>query len=103
MFQTLRAAALLLCLNALFVQAKVLRVDPTAGIKQSLALLQTGDSLLLSAGTYSGSDNCDLVLKNLNDVTILGVGRSMTIIDCQLKSRCLSILNCTGVVIDGIW
>lgn len=83
------------------VSCAVFRVEPSTGIADSMAVLRSGDTLQLSAGLYSGSQNCDLQFSDFANISVIGAGRDSTIIDCEF-SRCLTVRNCTDFVIDSL-
>lgn len=69
-------------------------------IKAAIAAAFPGDTVRVFRGTYVGSSNCDLVIEK--DLVLEAPdGRDRTIIDCQLRSRCLTILNGARVTISG--
>lgn len=72
-----------------------------AGIRAALAAAQPGDTVRIEAGTYTGSQNCDLSIET-NDITLEAPsGSAQTVIDCQSQSRCLSIFG-VRATISGI-
>lgn len=81
--------------------AKEIAVTPFSdgGISGALLNATENDVVTLAVGEYSGPENCDLVIGK-NNVSL--VGKQGVTIDCRLQSRCLSILNVTGVRVFGI-
>lgn len=74
--------------------------SPTVGIKPSLAFLRSNDVLRLGSGVFKGGNNCNIIV-NIS-ISIIGSGAEETVIDCELKSRCLTVNNGASVNISGI-
>ena len=95
---------LFLSLTVGAVAADNLRVPADfRNISAALAAAAPGDTVSLSAGTYTGPANCNLLI-NKNNITLVGVdGPAVTVIDCERKSRCVAIVGAQSVTVSGLW
>lgn len=82
------------------VSAAVVTVSPSESIKAAINASLPGDTVLVLGGVYTGLSNCDLVVDK--DLALIGPdGSERTIVDCQSRSRCLSILNGAKATVSG--
>lgn len=66
-------------------------------LRQLISDSSWGATVSVSPGVYSGPENCDLIVDR--DVNL--VAPSGAVLDCGLKSRCLSVLNAATVTVSG--
>lgn len=80
---------LLLFLLLLFphlTYTSILRVpEDYGGLKAAVLAAAAGDTVQISEGDFSESENCDVQIQV--PITIRGAGRDKTIIDCEHKAR----------------
>lgn len=101
--------ALLLLLapaTSVTLQAATLRVGPTheyATIGAALTQAASGDTILVSSGTYSGPDNRGLNFENRDVALVSETGAASTIIDCEGLDRALEfhLYARSTAVVDG--
>lgn len=92
----------LLFLLAVACQSAVLLVPANfRNISSALLNANRGDTIEVSEGTYTGPENCDLVINKENLKLVAPAGATKTTVDCQLKSRCLRIIGAQSIVVSG--
>lgn len=77
--------------------AKVITVgSPSESLRNAAALAETGDSIEIGEGVFSGPESCNVVFKG--SIHITGAGSSRTVIDCGGQTRCMVLSGLRGNV-----
>ena len=89
-----------LFLAALAQSAIITVSDPAVGIKLAVQSARSGDVVRVLGGTYSGAKNCDLFVSE--NITLEAPdGPRQTRIDCEGRSRCLTVGAGVRATISG--
>lgn len=90
----------LLCCLATGVSATVIHVDINGGgdfsaIKPAVAVADSGDTIVVAPGTYTGSDNTEIDFVGTHIVLVSEDVQSpaLTVIDCENTDRAFSFMN----------
>ena len=78
--------------------AAALNALPKVSLNAAVTNAKSGDTIYLEPIVYSGSENCNVQIRiNLSLISSGG-----TVIDCELKSRCLVVSGGSSVTVVGV-